>query len=230
MSEQKPSQTEPPVPPKEPEAPKPAPPVEKQKPDKRPSFLMRALRWLLVVLVLFGLGTVLVIFTLYIPTRNDLTNARRSIDQISEQSEAESERAEAASKQAEAVLQEAEAALEEAKQEIAGLDERSQALQEELDQANLRIGLLQVRTDVLTARLALVDGDKEKALLALSTTSETLDELAGQLPDEQSDFIKTMQKRLDLSLEGIENEDSAADSDLNVLIIKLLELEDSLTP
>ena len=222
MTENIPSPDEPSVPPEESETPELTPPepetspVEEPKPEKRPSFFARALRWLLVVLVLFGLGTVLVIFALYIPVRSDLKNARRNVEQISEQSESERERA--------------EAALQEANQEIerlAGFEGKNKALQKELEQANLRITLLQVRTDILTAQLALISGDNEKALLALTTTPEALNTLADLLPAKQNDFIQSLQKRLDLALEGIGNDDPAAESDLNVLITKLLELEDA---
>jgi TolA-binding protein len=210
MNENDISQAEPLGPPEEAISPPPPEPAKKAAPPKGRSLLARALRWLLVALILFGLGALLILFTLYIPTRDALENQRRNIQQITDQSEAE---------------------LERANQEIdrlSDLVEQNNALQEELDQANLRVTLLQARADVLTAQLALVEGDGDKALLALSTTAETLEKLASQLPAENRDFITTLQKRLDLTREGIQNDDSAAESDLDVLIIKLLELEEAL--
>ena len=177
---------------------------------KRPSFMVRALRWLLIIAILFGLGSILILFTLYIPTRENLNSALQDIEQISNQANAD---------------------LEQANQEILRLssfEEKNQALQEELDQSNLRVTVLEIRNDVLSAQLALLHGDKEKALLALSNTPETMDVLAAQLPTENRDYVTTMQKRLELAIDGIQNEDSAAESDLNVLVIKLLELEDAL--
>ena len=213
VTPEKPETTDTPAP-VEPEEPKATPlpePADKAKPPKKkPSFLVRALRWLLIVLVLFGLGALLVMFVLYIPARNNLMTAQRNIVVITNKSEAE---------------------LRAAEQEIERLESfegQNETLKETLDLANLRLTVLEIRTDVLTAQLALLNGEGDEALVALSTTSDKLDQLAQQLPPELKDFVETLQKRLDLALTGIENDDTAAESDLNILIIKLLELEDAL--
>lgn len=186
----------------------PAAPDEEEK--KQPSFIARAFRWLLIVLIFFGIGAILTLFLLYVPARDDLKGAQQRIEKISSQSEAD---------------------LQEARDEIkrlSALEKQNDALTEERDQTVLEITMLKIRTDVLTAQVALFNGDNEKALLAVSKTPETLDNLGSLLPAEHSDFVESLQKRLELARDGIENEDSAAESDLNVLIIKLLELEDAL--
>lgn len=200
-----------PVEPAEPKTTQPPEPAAPEKaPQKRPSFLLRAFRWLLVCVILVGLGAILVLFLLYIPTRDELDTARGDIAAISSQSEAD---------------------LQDAKQEIERLkafEPQNEALQQALDLASLRVTVLEIRTDVLSAQLALLNGENEKALLVLSSTDELLNQLSNQVPSELNEFIETLHQRLELAVNGIENDDSAAESDLNVLIIKLLELEDSL--
>jgi len=202
------------APPPPPEPPPPAISDKKAKPKKPPkkppSFLIRAVRWLLLALILLGVGALLIIFTMYAPIRSELKSANQELQKASSQYENE---------------------LQEANQEIkrlSGLDEENKTLQEELYQSNLYIIVLQARIDVANAQLALSEGDYSKASLALSKTSGRLEKLASLLPSEQREVIEALQTRLDLALSEIEAGDPAAMADLGVLAMKLLELEDAI--
>jgi len=202
------------APPPPPEPPPPAISDKKAKPEKPPkkppSFLIRAVRWLLLALIILGVGALLIIFTMYAPIRSELKSVNQELQKASSQYENE---------------------LQEANQEIkrlSGLDEENKTLQEELYQSNLYIIVLQARIDVANAQLALSEGDYSKASLALSKTSGMLDKLASLLPSEQREVIGALQTRLDLALSEIEAGDPAAMADLGVLAMKLLELEDAI--
>jgi len=202
------------APPPPPEPPPPAISDKKAKPKKPPkkppSFLIRAVRWLLLALILLGVGALLIIFMMYAPIRSELKSVNQELQKASSQYENE---------------------LQEANQEIkrlSGLDEENKTLQEELYQSNLYIIVLQARIDVANAQLALSEGDYSKASLALSKTSGRLDKLASLLPSEQREVIGALQTRLDLALSEIEAGDPAAMADLGVLAMKLLELEDAI--
>jgi len=205
---------QPEAPPPPPEPPPPAISDKKAKPKKPPkkppSFLIRAVRWLLLALILLGVGALLIIFMMYAPIRSELKSANQELQKASSQYENE---------------------LQEAKQEIkrlSGLDEENKTLQEELYQSNLYIIVLQARIDVANAQLALSEGDYSRASLALSKTSGRLEKLASLLPSEQREVIEALQTRLDLALSEIEAGDPAAMADLGVLAMKLLELEDAI--
>ncbi len=63
---------------------------ESPKPEKRTlSIWRRMFRFLLVMLIIFGLGALVVIFTLYIPLREQLNSAEIRIEELSDQSASE---------------------------------------------------------------------------------------------------------------------------------------------
>jgi cytoskeletal protein RodZ len=191
----------------------PTKPVKPEKPEKpskeKPSFLVRAVRWLILFLIVFGAGALLALFGLYVPARNEISRANQKIDEASSQYKTE--------------LQEANQEIE----RLSSLDEENISLQESLDQATIQLNTLQVRNDILAAQLALVDENADEARLALSQTPKILEELAAALPEHQ-ELIAQMQERLEFTLKGIENENYyAASSDLDVLYVDLLRLEEA---
>jgi hypothetical protein len=197
-----------PEPAKPPEAPK----ADKlpEAPKKKPSSLTVAFRWFFILLIAFGLGVVLILFTLYLPARQELRLLSNDL-QLSES--------------------EYSSNLREANQEIerlSSLEKTNNELQEEAHQNELYITLLQTRVDVLSAQISVSNGDYTKASLALSKTEDRLNKLAELLPNEQGQAIEALQTRLQLALDEIDKNDPAAESDLDVLATKLLELEDAI--
>jgi hypothetical protein len=187
----------------------PAPPSTK--PEKRsPSIWTRLLRGLLGILIFLGLGALAVVILLYIPLRRELTQAQGQLDSLTTKSSSD---------------------LQAANEEIgrlASLEADNKELQSQLDQANLSQTLLQIRLDLANAQLALAKEDSAGAKLALSKTAETIKKLESLLPQSQRDVIASLQDRLKLALGELEKSPYAANSDLDVIINTLLELENAL--
>ena len=183
---------------------------EEEEQKKKPGLLRRIFRWFLVFLILISIGAILALYLLYIPQRDDLGVARRRIDEISTQSALD--------------LENAQAEID----RLSIFESQNQVLSEQNEQILLQLTMLQIRTDVLMAQIDVIKGNNEEALLVLSNTPEELSRLSSLLPDKHNDFIESLQKRLDLALDGIERGDATAETDLNVLIIKMLELEDAI--
>ena len=182
------------------------------------NFLARALRWLLVLAVIFGLGALLILFLLFIPARDQAIAAQQQIRAMEEQAQADLEMSE------ERIVE-----LENIIEDLSTLEAQNEDLQEELADTDLHVVILSARSDVTTAQLILVkEDDASKARITLSRTSETLNMLEEMLEPDQRKLAADMQERLKLVLEELEDNPYAAESDLDVLARGLLELESAL--
>jgi PIN domain nuclease of toxin-antitoxin system len=178
-----------------------------QPPKSAPSFWKRALRVLLGILILLGLGSLLIIFSFYLPTRQALKDAKSSIAALTTQSATE---------------------MQAANQEItrlSSLKPENEELQTQLTQAKIKIAILQARLDIASAQLALANKAPDQARLALKETAGTLKTLASLLPPQLQEKISDLLARLQLALNEIEDNPYAAQSDLDVLNAGLIELE-----
>lgn len=165
----------------------------------------RTIRWMVGFLIVLGLGVLIILFTLYIPTRQQLneSNAR---------------------------LQQANQKITELQNQItnlSGLENNTKSLQSEYDKANMHIAILSARTDVATAQLALAKNDTTKARVALSQTPDTLTKLKGLIDQNQQKVVTDMQDRLTLAVKELDSNTYAAQSDLDVLATSLVELENA---
>lgn len=176
----------------------------------KPSIWIRLLRWLLGILIIFGLGALSVIILLYLPIRNDLAQAHHQLNSLTTQSSSE--------------LQVANNEIK----RLSSVDTDNKDLQTQLDQANLLLAVRQIRLDIASAQLALSNEDNTKAKLALSNTAQTINELLSLLPPDQQAVVASLDARLKLVLDEIEENAYAANSDLNVMINTLLDLENNL--
>ncbi len=179
-------------------------------------FMLRALRWVLGFLVVFGLGAVLIIVALYVPGQQKIRQANERYAQLEEQTKAD--------------LDQADQKITELERRIKNLstfEAENQALQSDLDQTRLHVVILSARSDVAQARLALAKDDPSKAKIALSKTGDTLQSLEEMLEPDQRKVVADMQNRLALILDEIDDNPYAAESDLDVLATSLLELENA---
>ena len=181
--------------------------------EGRPSRGRRFLRWVLGILILMGLGFLAAILLFYVPMRDRANNLRSDLSQSEQRIE---------------TLNQTIDQREQRIQDLQSLETRNQELEGELQQANLHVAILQARNDIASARLALSEDNVAQARIALSNTSGALDKIASLLPANQRDVVTSMQQRLDLALNGIENDQYAASSDLDVLATNLTELENRL--
>jgi len=166
-------------------------------------FFKRLLRWLVGLLIIFGLGFITAIFSLFLPARQ-VTNQQA------------------------AALADAHQKIEELTNQLAELNGLQKKYQESLEnqqKANLFISILSARVDIANAQLAMANGDTARARLSLSQTSKQLQTLEKLVETGQRKIVTDMQDRLELALAGIESNPYAAQSDLDVLANSLLELQ-----
>lgn len=182
--------------------------IERPKPEKRTlSIWRRLLRFLLVMLIIFGLGALLVIFTLYIPLREQLTSAETRIEELSDQSATE---------------------INSAKEEInrlSSIEDKFGDTQAELDELLIQNLILKIRLDLMSAKLALVSDEPQQASQALNETAGRIADLKKFTGVQQQKNVENLETRLELVLSEIEEETFAAISDLEVMLDILEELE-----
>jgi len=167
-------------------------------------FLKRALRWVVVFLVVFTLGIVAMQFVRVRP----LTDERDSLSQS---------------------LAEAQAAQQELEQEIdrlEGVEQENQALSEALQKTEVKLALLNILVDVTRAQLALAQEDPVRVAAALEGTGEKLATLRDLMQDSDLEGIR---ERLVLVLAEADADPFAAERDLEILANILLEIERELS-
>lgn len=166
--------------------------------------IRRILRWFLGLLIIFGLGAVTVLYTLYIPARQALRDQRSG-------------------------LQQAEQRIAELEEQVASyskLESENQDLHRELDNANLHTLLLSALANVNAARVALLEEDVGSARAYLAKV-DSIKDLAGLVAPEQRDEVTDMVTRLDLAVSELEKDQFAALSDLEVLAANLTQLKNT---
>lgn len=170
-------------------------------------FLRLSIRWVVGFLIVFSLGVFVAVLAFFQPQR--IENSRLKEE-----------------------LQNASQRIEDLETEVARLlplEGEIEAIEEELKEANIYILILKSLSDVNAARLALTEGDTEKARQHLANTPDDLKELEQLVDDRQRGMVVAMQNRLQLALDEMENDLFASESDLRVLATNLEQLENSFT-
>lgn len=170
-------------------------------------FVKRALRWVVMLLVVFTLGVV----AMQLVRVRPLTDERNSLNHS---------------------LAAAQAAQEDLQAEVdklEGVEAENQALSETLQQTEVRLGLLNILVDVTRAQLALAQEDPVRVAAALQGTGEKLSALRDLMaPAAASDF-EGIRERLVLVLAEVDGDPFAAERDLEILANTLLEIERELS-
>jgi len=167
--------------------------------------LRAALSWVLVGLVAFGLGALLILYLLYVPTRQNLSKT-------------------------DADLKQANAAITEKTGQIATLEAEKQGLQKNLDAVTRHMALIKALAEVRAASQAVAANDYAGARLSLTEASATLDTLSTLLGADQKDVIAAMQKSAAQALADLKTDVKSAQPELDQLTKNLVQLEDSLFP
>jgi septal ring factor EnvC (AmiA/AmiB activator) len=176
------------------------------KPESRLHKAMRgALRWTLVALLAFGLGAILIVFALYVPTRQKLDKAN-------------------------ADLEDAHATITGNTDQITTLQTSNKTLQKNLDSATLHMVVLKALSGVRGASLAVAADDYAGARLSLTQASVALDTLSNLLGTDQKDVLTAMQKSAAQALTDIKTDLKSAQPELDQLTKNLVQLEDNLFP
>lgn len=163
------------------------------------------LRWVLAVLLAFGLGALLIALTLYFPTRQQLVKANADLEQ-------------------------ANATVTSQTDQITTLQTSGEALQKDLDDAKLHSYVLKALSGVRGASQAVVAGDYAGARLSLIQASDALDILSGLLGTDQKDVLSAMQQSAAQALTKLKTNITSAQPELDQLTNNLVQLEDNLFP
>jgi hypothetical protein len=176
------------------------------KPENIPKKSLRGtLRWVLVVLLAFGLGALLIALVLYIPTRQDLVKANTDLDH-------------------------ANATVTGQTDQITTLQTGNTTLQKDLDSAKLHSYVLKALSGVRGASQAVAAGDYAGARLSLIQASDALNILSGLLGTDQKDVLIAMQQSAAQALTKVKANLASAQPDLDQLTNNLVQLEDNLFP
>lgn len=167
--------------------------------------LRGTLRWLLVVLLAFGLGALLIALTLYFPTRQKFVNAN-------------------------ADLEHANTTITSQTDQITTLQTSNETLQKDLDSAKLHVYVLKALSGVRGANQAVAAGDYAGARLSLIQASDALNNLSGLLGTDQKDVLTAMQQSGAQALTDLKNNLMSAQPELDQLTNNLVQLEDNLFP
>jgi peptidoglycan hydrolase CwlO-like protein len=180
--------------------------LSKTRPETRRYKSMRgALRWVLVALLAFGLGTLLIAFALYIPTRQKLDKAN-------------------------ADLENANATISDDDDQITTLQTGNEVLQKDLDSTMLHMYVLKALSDVRGASLTVAADNYAGARLSLIQTSEALDTLSSLLATDQKDVLTAMQQSAAQALTEMKTDLKSAQPELDQLTKNLVQLEGDLFP
>jgi len=151
-------------------------PPEPKPESKMRRFLRRLFRWVLGILIVFGLGFVAASWLLYRPARQAAEKAQAA--------------AEAASQQAEA----AQGQLLEV--QVKDLQQQLQQAQEAAQAAQLKEALAEAYANAYALRLALKDGDATGARLHAEALAKALDTLKNLVPSEHQGVVADLQKQV----------------------------------
>jgi len=187
-------------------------------------FFRKLIRWTAGLLVVFGLGFLTAIFTIYMPkvdeldqSQGDLNQAGGTITELEDQI---------------AALQDQNAELggqiDTLNQKIADFETQNQALLSEQESFTLHIALLKTRAEVISAQVELYDQNPAQARILLANTDQDLATIQELLPDDLQDVVTPLQTRLDLAIGEIDTDPETAIDDLGILAGDLLEIENAL--
>lgn len=163
-------------------------------------FFKRALRWVVVVLVIFTLGVI----AMQIVRVGPLTDERNSLDQSLAEEQA--------------TRQGLQAEID----RLQGVEAENQSLSLSLQQSEARLAVLNILVDVTRAQLALAQEDTVSVAAALQETGEKLNLLRDLVG---ADELTGLRERLVLVLSEVDGDPFAAERDLEILANTLLAIE-----
>jgi prefoldin subunit 5 len=187
-------------------------------------FFRKVIRWTAGLLVIFGLGFLTAVFTIYTPkvdelgqSQNDLSGAGNTITNLENQISTLQNQ-----------IDELNSQIDTLNQEIEDLEAQNQVLQADQDSFNLNIALLKARSDVVSAQVELYAGNLAQARVLLQSTDQTLTTIETLLPADLKDVVTPLRTRLELAISEIDTDPETAIKDLGILAGDLLEIENAL--
>ena len=187
-------------------------------------FFRKLIRWTAGLLVVFGLGFLTAIFTIYMPKVDELDQSQGDLNQAGSTITGLEDQI--------AALQDQNAELggqiDTLNQKIADLETQNQALLTEQESFKLHIALLKTRAEVISAQVELYDQNPAQARILLANTDQNLATIQELLPNDLQDVVTPLQTRLELAIGEIDTDPETAIDDLGILAGDLLEIENAL--
>jgi septal ring factor EnvC (AmiA/AmiB activator) len=197
--------------------------ISKEESRSRRVFRM-FIRWTFGLLIIFGLGFLTAVFTIYTLKVDELDQSQNNLDS-----------AEQTITQLEADINNQQAEIDSLNAQINSLDKKISELEtknQELDENQtgfyLHIALLETRADVLTAQVELYQGNSAQARVLLESANQNLTTIESLLPDDLKEVVSPLQNRLELAVGEINEDPETAIADLGILAGDLLEIENAL--
>jgi regulator of replication initiation timing len=187
-------------------------------------FFRKVIRWTAGLLVIFGLGFLAAIFTIYTPKVDELDQSKRDLDQAGSTITGLEDQIAALQDQIDGL----DGQIDTLNQKITDLETQNQALLAEQAGFNLHIALLKTRADVVSAQVELFDQNPAQARILLANTDQNLATIESLLPDDLKDVVTPLQTRLELAINEIDTDPETAIDDLGILAGDLLEIENAL--
>ena len=191
-------------------APTPPAPGKAKAPAKKTSTWLLILRWILIALIIFGAGFMTAVITQLLPLRQQ---SGLAISTLQAEGQAAAQKIEDLQKKIES---------------SGSVEGKLQDCQGSAQSAATLLLITRVHNDILAAQLALAKSDPAAARLALSQTADRLSQLANNLPADQRKVVDDMKTRLKLAQGEIGPNNYAAQSDIDVMLKTLLQVERAL--
>jgi hypothetical protein len=197
--------------------------IQKEESHSRKVF-RKFIRWTFGLLVVFGLGYLAAIFTIYTPKVDELDQSGKNLNNA--QSTIMELESEINTQQNE--IDRLGGQINNLEAEKSNLETENQALVDQQIGFQLQIALLKTRSDVISAQVELYQENPAQARLVLDSASQNLTTVESLLPDDLKDVVSPLQNRLELAVGEIEDDPETAIADLAILAGDLLEIENAL--
>lgn len=178
--------------------------VEPQQEESRTGRIVRrSLRWIAGLAFVFALGVLVVFFARVRPQSDQIRSLQRQLDESQQE------------------LSTAQARVE----DLEPLQDENQRLVDRLAETEHHLELLEVLVDVTSAQLDIARDQPEAASAALEETDAKLEALLEGLEGQNAETVRGMRNRLELVLEGLDDDIFAAQRDLEIMTNNLVDLE-----
>ncbi|HEY61857.1 MAG TPA: hypothetical protein G4N95_04325 [Anaerolineae bacterium] len=178
-----------------------------------------AIRIITGLLIVFGLGFLTATFLFYKPTlnqlnqtKNEMAKAQDTISSLNTQ------------------IDELEAESLKLQRDLDAQQALNQELQSKVSQKDLLVSILTARVYINQSYVSLVKNNINDSLASLNKTKDLLKTIENDIKLDQQNDLETIMQRLDLIITEIKTDTYAAQSDIDVLLTNLSQLEMSLFP
>jgi len=182
------------------------------------------IRWTVGLLVVFGVGFLTAVFAIYNPkvdeldqSKNNLDSAGTTISGLEAQIIDQQDEIDRLKLQVDAL----NLLIDDLEKELQILSETQSKTQ---DDFNLHIALLKTRMDIANAHIEIYEGNIAQARVLLTKAHQGLTTIESLLPEDWKEVVPRLKSRLDLAIEGINDDPESTMDDLIIISGDLLQI------